>query len=69
MPDNHQQQLAGVAIRQFLHETDCSNNAELVTALTALMSRAAFVIEHRANTEVAMCALYEPYKVLCARKK
>ena len=62
-----QQEAARVAIRYFLRDIDCKNIDELVPALTVLMSRAAFVIERKTNSDTAQLALYEPYLVLCNR--
>ena len=66
---NEQEYFARMAVKQFLKSVDCQDVKEMITALTVLISRAAFLIEHKADSEAAQLALYEPYAQLIEGKE
>lgn len=64
LEQSDQEYFASQAIKHYLQHVECENVKEMIEALTVLLSRSAFLIEHKADTEAAQLALYEPYSAL-----
>jgi len=52
------------AIREYLSDVECANVDEMVEVLTVMLTRIAFLIERKTNTDTAQLALYAPYQAL-----